>query len=236
MKRIYSFFISLLLLIIASSQINLFAQGYQPTTAWPYLNERFQPGAMIYSDSVKTEGLFNIHLSENFLQMVKNDQRVYRMIDNNVKKVIIGNKEYRFVNHKLMRLVYAPSANQNNDFIAELESVDWDSMFKLGAAYNVDLNTNRSLIMRTLNIGGLDNPVLSQLESTKTDGTPLDLESHYYMVFNGNAVDANMKGTKQLVPKEKRKQYENFVKSHKINWKNTDSLKEVLEYLEDLLK
>jgi hypothetical protein len=65
----------------------------------------------------------------------------------------------------------------------------------------------------------------------RSDGREISLKHKFFFIVNGKQIDASKKDVEGLLSDEGKKEWKTFLKQNKIKWKNVDSLKQVLSFI-----
>lgn len=215
------------ILILACATLSVFAQKYEPNTKWPYLYENFTDGTIFLEGNKKTQSQLNIHLWGNKLHYLTDNQRIFQSNDKGVVRVEIGNDAYIFCDHQLVKII---AAEQNN-LVVKLTKGDFDALFTGTGAYGSSLNSSATRDLSSLDLGGLDTPELGRMLQERSDGREISLKYLYYFIIGGKQVEANKKEVESLLNTDGQKEWKAFQKQNKIKWKNEESLKQVLSFI-----
>lgn len=221
MKKLCSLFVLLCAVLTAS------AQKFEPNTKWPYVYEDFTQGAIFFNGNKKSESKLNIHLWGNKLHYLKGDNKIYQSDDRDVIRVEIGSDAYIYSDHQLMRIVSV----DNNNLVVAQDKADFDALFSGTGAYGASLNSSAARDLSSLELGGLDTPELGLLLQERNDGRPLDVKQVYFFIVDGQQVEANKKEVEKLLSDNGKKEWKAFQKENKIKWKDEESLKKVLSFI-----
>ena len=214
-------------LLIALATLTANAQSYEPNTKWPYIYENFTDGTIFFEGNKKKECMLNIHLWGNKLHYLNEDQRIFQSEDKGVIRVEIGSDAYIFSDHKLVRIIAA----DKNNVLVELTSGDFDALFSGTGAYGSSLNSSASRDLSSLDLGGMDSPELGRMLQERSDGREISLKRKFFFIINGKQIEASKKDVEGLLSDEGKKEWNTFLKQNKIKWKNIDSLKQVLSFI-----
>ena len=225
MNRIFTVF-GLLLLCVAAH-----AQKFQPNTRWPYLYENFMPGTIYFKDNTKSSADMNIHLQGNVLHYTDKEGHILESNVNQVTRVEIDGDAYVCIGTRLMRIVDAAGPTDKLTLLLCLVRGDFDAMREKGGAYGSSLNSAAARDLSSLDLGGLDSPLVGKLLQEKKDGRDIPLVTEYYFYHNGQLLDANKHESDKLAGAERTDEWKQFVKTNKIKWKREVSLRQVLHFL-----
>lgn len=218
---------SLLLLVMLCAVLTTNAQSYEPNTKWPYIYENFKDGFVFFEGNKKTQMQLNIHLWGNKLHYLSDNNRILETKDKGVVRVEIGDDAYIYSDHQLVKIL---AVDQNN-LVVELTKADFDALFTGTGAYGSSLNSSAARDLSSLDLGGMDNPELGRLLQERNDGRELSLKRLYFFIIDGRQIEANKKEVENFLNENGKKEWKAFQKQNKIKWKNEDSLKQVLSFI-----
>lgn len=224
MKR-YAVLLILLLAAWAAS-----AQGYEPTTTWPYLYPDFTEGELQAFVGKKTSGQFNIHLAEGRLHFIE-DGFIRETSPAEVFSVRIGSDIFTNVGGNLMKVM----AKSDRSMVAEETKVNISAMNETGGAYGSSSNTTSTQAFSSFEgIGGTrTNMNHMEIRSSKDEGKILPLERRLYMIVNGKTVIASKKDFVEAAQGASA-QAKEFLKENKIKWKDPQSVLAAADFLVDI--
>lgn len=214
-------------LVMAFATLIANAQSYEPNTKWPYIYENFTDGTIFFDGNKKKECMLNIHLWGNKLHYLSENQRIFQSEDKGIIRVEIGDDAYIFSDHKLVRIIAA----DKNNVLVDLTSGDFDALFAGTGAYGSSLNSSASRDLSSLDLGGMDSPELGRMLQERTDGREISLKHKFFFIINGKQIEANKKDIESILNDEGKNEWKTFLKQNKIKWKNVDSLKQVLSFI-----
>lgn len=217
----------LLLFALLSTVLTTKAQNFEPNTKWPYIYENFTDGTIYFDGNKKSQAQLNIHLWGNKLHYISNDQRILESTDKGVIRVEIGDDAYLFSDHQLVKIL----AVEQNNLVVELVKADFDALFTGTGAYGASLNSSSARDLSSLDLGGINNPELGRLLQERSDGRDLSVKHLFFFIIDGKQIEANKKDVESVLNDEGKKEWKAFQKQNKIKWKNIDSLKLVLSFV-----
>ena len=221
MKKLCSLF------LLACAVLTASAQKFEPNTKWPYVYEDFTQGTIFFNGNKKSESKLNIHLWGNKLHYLKDDNKIYQSDDRDVIRVEIGSDAYIYSDHKLVKILSA----ENNNLLVVLDKADFDALFTSTGAYGASLNSSSSRDLSSLDLGGLENAELGRMLQERGDGRDIDVKQVYFFIVDGQQVEANKKEVEKLLSDNGKKEWKAFQKENKIKWKDEESLKKVLSFI-----
>lgn len=217
----------LLLFALLSTVLTTKAQNFEPNTKWPYIYENFTDGTIYFDGNKKSQARLNIHLWGNKLHYISNDQRILESTDKGVIRVEIGDDAYLFSDHQLVKIL----AVEQNNLVVELVKADFDALFTGTGAYGASLNSSSARDLSSLDLGGINNPELGRMLQERNDGRDLSVKHLFFFIIDGKQIEANKKDVESILNDEGKKEWKAFQKQNKIKWKNFDSLKLVLSFV-----
>jgi hypothetical protein len=198
---------------------------------WPYRYSDFTDGTVYLKGGKTLSAPLNIHLLKSSLHYLEKDQ-IKEATSADIESVQIGFDKYRMVNNQLMY----PLAGDSTDYVAELLLADLEALQESGGAYGSSSNVQATRQLSSLEIGGVSKVNHIELKEKKEDGQLLPLTVKYFIVTGDRVYPATQRAIKAALPEEKQTEFKQFVKKHKIKWKQPASLFELLEFLKDLYK
>jgi len=208
------------------------------TTMWPYKYSDFRKGTVFLKNQQTISTQLNIHLLKSTLHYlegdkikeVKSDDIEFVLIDNIIQDTEIPDKYY-MCNDQLMRVANGDSTA----FIAELILVDFSRLKESGGAYGSSSNVQSTSKMSSLPIGGVGSTMTNhvELKSKKDGGTLLPIEKKYFIIIGDTIYTATGKGVESKLSAAKKAEFKQFTKKNKINWKDSNSLARVMEFLKN---
>lgn len=205
------------------------AQKYEPNTKWPYIYQNFTKGTIFFEGNMKNSAKeLNIHLWGNKLHYLAEDGRIYQSDDQKVIRVEIGDDAYIFSDHKLVKIL----ANKDKNLLVMLTKANFDALQQGSGAYGSSLNSSAARDLSSLDLGGLDKPELGRMLQEKNDGSIISIRPEYYLVINGEQVEATKKGLDKYFKDSKPDEWKAFLKANKIKWKDAESLAKILDFIQ----
>lgn len=223
--------ISILIVFIAICT-NSYAQGYEPNTRWPYLYEEFTPGIVYMVGNMKMNCKLNIHLVGNVVHYVGDDDKIYKMKDEKILRVEIGDDAYIIYHHEMMKMVSVADSL----LLLNITRGDFNSMLEGQGAYGSSLNSSATKSLSSLGLGGFGNPDLAQLMDKRYEGEAIPLVDCYYFLLNGTLIDATKKGVLKYFGDNRSAEMKEFFKQNKVKWKDSESLTFLLSFIAKQIK
>ncbi len=211
--------------------IGAVAMGYQlqagePTTVWPYLYDDFV-NAQIYNNSGEmSRAKVNVHLLRNDLHYLNNG-RVYKAEYQNEVTYLLLDDSTRLVrceNCFIEVLGETPQA-----IVGRRTTGDYDRLTQGTGAYGTSSTTSATNELTSAPF--VNTPSYQLISNERENGQVLPVTVRYCFVVNGEIVLANKKNIARLLPETERKEFDLFLKTHKIKWKEAESLRKVLDYI-----
>lgn len=209
-----------IILLLGALYMTITGFAQEATTNWPYIFNDFKPATIYMQDGTKKDYMVNIHLVNATLNYLE-DNKIMNVKDSDALVITIGNRHFMNVQGKIMEIV----AEQDNGFIAELKKADITKVNETGGAYGTSSNTLSTKPLSSLeNMANGDFGSHMQQKNSKNDGKVLPIIEEYYIVANKQVYPANRKAISEILPADKQQAYKQFLKEHKIKWKEPDSL------------
>lgn len=208
------------------------AQGYTPSSTWPYLYPDFTSGDLSLTSGVTRPGVYNIHLGSGSVHFIEKDMiREASIVD--IRALRVGEDYYLNVGGRMLKVL----AQSDNGIIAEYVEIDQVALNSTGGAYGSSSSTAATMGLSSLE--GIGSPMVNmnhmELKNSKDEGSELPLIKKLCMVINGQIIYANKRdvASSGLASKNDLK---TFYKENKMKWKDTESLLKLLDFLAEANK
>lgn len=218
--------------IVALVFLSLFsmrAEGYAPTSTWPYVYEDFVGGVLEFRDGQTRAGSFNIVLTDSKLHFLEGDiVNEARMFD--IAQVSIGDDVYVNLGGKLFKLL----SRSDNALVVEGTEIDHAKLNSSEGAYGSSTASVSTQSLSSLEgIGGSrTNMNHMALKNLKEDGKVLPLIVKKYIVVDGLPVFAAKRDVLAFAERKGHKsEVASFIKNNKTKWKSESSLQQLADYL-----
>lgn len=218
--------------IVALVFLSLFsmrAEGYAPTSTWPYVYEDFVGGVLEFRDGQTKTGSFNIVLTDSKLHFLDGDiVNEARMFD--IVQVSIGDDVYVNLGGKLFKLL----SRSDNSLVVEGTEIDYAKLNSSEGAYGSSTASVSTQSLSSLEgIGGSHTNMSHMvLKNSKEEGTSLSLIVKKYVVVDGLPVFASKRDVLAFAERKGHKsEVSSFIKNDKTKWKSTASLQQLADYL-----
>ena len=220
MKRFLTLILSVFAFYFAA-----FAQ--EPTTRWPYLFPEFKNGIVeIKSGTTRTYPL-NIHLAHAQMHYLDSEGTIREATVSDVIGARVGEDYFLQVSGEMMRVV----AKSEHGCLVEEVLADFAALNETGGAYGVSSQTSATRKLSSIETDSQINQNHMLLMQSRSEGASLDLIRSYYLVYPGAVVKATRRDVEKNIPAERKAEWKEWSKSHKIKWNQPDSLLPVLEFL-----
>lgn len=220
---------SVIMILACLMAATAFAQG-EIYTSWPYYYSDFQEGTILLTGGRRHTRPLNVHLLEGKIHFV-DEGGIIREADNG--KMInaqIGDDIYKRVDGRLMQAIPGPD---DSHFIAVSRTADLQALNETGGAYGVSSTSSSTRKLSSLETSQVINTHHMDILQHKEDGTRLDIKTEYYIVRGHECVKATKRDINKSLDKEGKARFKAFLKDHKINWKDPESLKQLFEFYND---
>ena len=219
MKR---FTLALAALILSAAA--LLAQS--PTTTYPYLYDQFTPGKVVMVGGRTEEWKLNIHLRRDALHYLDGGivKEAYLA---DVLAVEIGDEVFVPVMGRMMKAV----AKNERGCIAQEILGDFSGSMEATGAYGTSSTSSATMKLTSIQTDAQVNQNYMNILNERDNGVALSTVSTYYVVSPLYKVKATKKDVAASLPADRQAAFKTFLKSHKIKWKNPQSLLEVLDFL-----
>lgn len=240
MRKHFSFILIVLTLL---SVINVSAQNrtskeYAPTINWPFLFDDFYDGTILVGNDTVSHAKVNFHLRAEKLFCVDKDGKVARVTFANMNGVIINKRVYRFADGKLMLQIH----EEDGAMLVRYKFLDYDLFdngymqgLALYARENLDVslkaNWNNHLDYKNIHMPGEFNEEYLTLFNNRSTAQELPVKERYYFIINGKLIPANKSGCTELLDKDGRKKFNDYLKSHNLKWKTASDLVTILRFM-----
>jgi len=204
---------------------------YRPRDSWPYIYERFMPGAVrtAAGDLMEYQS-FNICVGNGRMHYIY-DGKIMEADMTKVFTALINLDTYVNVGGKMYRVF----VQTNDGAIVFLTSIDTDELNKVDIGYGVSsstasqTNTSLDLLLGGNTISSvLVSQTLTIAEQQKNTGKELPLKEDCFFLVKGRLVPATKRDIQDAVGKEAAKP---FFKENKLKWNKPESLIPVLAFL-----
>jgi hypothetical protein len=195
------------------------------TTMWPYMYPEFITGVVRFKDGQQLEAPVNVHLQKSRLHYLeKGEIKEARSAD--ILLLTAGADTYYVYEGELLKVL----AGTQQVFLAELRLADFNAILETGGAYGSSSNVQATRKLSSIEVGGIHITEHVELKARKDAGVLLDVTSKYYIVTGADRYPATRKGIESNLPDDQKAAFKEFMKQHKIKWKDPESLKVVLEF------
>lgn len=203
------------------------AQGYAPTTKWPYLYDEFQPGTVFFSDGqASRQQMVNIHLLHCTLHYLEGD-KIKQSDARGIETIVIAADTFLYHEGELVRLL---KRNGQASLIKQV-AIDMDALNKgQTGAYGMETSSSAVSQLTSFEVNGVANLNHTQMKLEKAEGKELTLDETYYLVRKDRSIRASRKEIEKSLPESERERFKAFIKEHKIKWKEENSLIKLLDF------
>ncbi len=209
--------------------ISSVAQGYAPTTMWPYIKAEFEEGTISYEDGREVKDLINIHLVDGDLHKQSGDETV-ALPSSGIKSVTLANDTFIYVNNSLCRLI------AKNESVTVVKSIK-ANLEKLNSgtgAYGTTLTTSGRTELSATEIGGHTITSIGAMKLARSQSQTLPLTSKILVSYNGKTVEASQRAIRNLLPDDKQAAWKKAVKEADIKWNIESSVAKVIDIIPSL--
>lgn len=232
MQPMRNFIFTVILALSATGSV--LAKDYVPTEGWPYLYNDFTSALVYYQDGKCESADINVHLMSNELHftdgeniMVVHDAtRIDSVVcENNTKLLNRGNK-YVDVLGESSRIV-----------IGRTCEIDVNALTDSNGAYGISTTTAATQNVASFSDHGnvaahRYQEMIADRHSTREVPT---VTRYIFIIDDRQICAANKSGVNDILDKEQRKAFKEFLKANKIKWKETQSLILVAEFLDSII-
>lgn len=202
------------------------AQEDGPTTTWPYLYSSFRPGTILLGGEKTRAGELNIHVRHGRLHYLDNGN-VKEALLTDVMGVEIDGTRYLNWEGAMLRV---DAQNEKGCVVASILG-DYSALQETGGAYGSSSATSATRKLSSLDMDSQINQNHMLLLQNKMNGKDIPLETRYYLMFDGKVIPANRKDVERSLFPDRKAEWKAWLKTHKIKWKEPQSVLEVLDFL-----
>lgn len=223
MGKLHAFLTAAAALLIAP--LSLDAQPY--STSWPYLYSDFKEGTIYMQGGQKMECRLNIHLLEGRLHYLDKDSVVREPMPDVILYFETGDEKFTTIGKEAMRV----EAECPDGYVACLITGDFDALMVGTGAYGSPAHTMSIRQYTSIDLKPGANTSYTQLIKDRHNGKEVNLLKEYYIVMGDQVYPALRGDIERDLPKERRKEFRNFIKDHKIKWNDPQKLILLVEFL-----
>ncbi len=215
----------IMFLLLSTFVVN--AQGYEPTTKWPYLYNDFNKGTVYFADNSKTTASVNIHLMGSLLHYEK-DGLIYHIDNQKLTGVEIGDDKFVPLDGKLVKII----AKMGNNYLAKLTTGDFDALMTSSGAYGMSSTSSSVNKLNSIDIGGISNLNYRLMVDEKQEGRILPLKVSYLLFVDGKTIPAVKAEIEKQLSGDQKAEFKTFIKDNKIKFNKEESLMELLRFFQ----
>ena len=215
----------ILTIAVLFAAVTAFAQEY--STAWPYLYNEFTPGEVLTLKGSKLEYPMNIHILHGRLHFIDNGL-IKEAATQDIVLARIGEDEFLSVDQDVMKIM---KRTDDGMVVAHLVG-DFEKLNEAGGAYGSSTTSSATRKLTSVDVQGKVNQNHMELREGRHDGELVDLKTTYYIVIPGmNKIPATKKGVEEAIGPERKADFKNWLKSHKVKWNKPESVAEVISFI-----
>lgn len=215
-----------LTIILLTSMIII---GQNVNTMWPYLFTDFTEGTIYTKDGLKFHRKVNIHVLKSTLHYLDNNV-IKETSSSDLLFVDVADTKFMCVDGKVMQVVKGDSEG----FVATLVMGDFSKVVETGGAYGSSSNALATTNLSSVDIGGINVINHMQLRENRAAGKTIPIMTSYYIVTGGNIFPAVKNKIKKMLSGDKKKDFKDIIKKHKIKWSNPDDLMYLVDFLKEV--
>lgn len=204
----------------------LSAAAQEPTTMWPYLFPEFRSGSVAIRDGGIKPYQVNIHLRHGALHYLDTEGLIREADLADVEGIEVDGEQYLAVDGKIMKVV---TKSERGCVVAEILG-NYDALNETGGAYGSSSSTSATRRLTSIDTDNQINQNHMLLMQSRSDGNMLGLVTTYYLVWPGASVKAVRSNVEKAIPEERSAEWKSWFKSHKIKWKQPESLIDLLDF------
>lgn len=221
--------LSMLLGALFFWMFSVYAEGYAPSTLWPYWYDEFQEGTVFFSgDQQSKQTLLNIHLLHSTLHYLNGDH-IRQADPRTIEKVVIATDTFLYGDGEWVELIKETPTVR----LVKAVRIDKESLAAAQTgAYGMAASAAAVQSLTSIQLNGISNLSHTQMKLEKEDGKKLKLIPTYYLLLNGQSVRATRKDVEKSLSAADRISFQAFVKQNKIKWKEEASLQKLLDFFD----
>ena len=221
MKR----FLLILALVLAAVAVS--AQGYKPTTTWPYLYSDFTEGEILSKEGISKKAMLNVHVLRATLHYIDGEM-IKELAPGQAFSARIGEDYYINASGRMMKIL----AQNDNGYVAEGVEIDMVKLNSTEAAYGASSTTLGTMALSSLEGIGATNSSTNmnhmELKAGKENGQTLTLIAKKYLFVKKICIYATKRDVGDMVDAAAWKA---FLKENKVKWNNPQSLLGVVDFI-----
>lgn len=205
------------------------SKAQSPTTTYPYLYPTFVEGKVILSGGKEEQKKMNVHLRHDNLHYI-DDGIVKSAFLTDVLAVEIGGDVFLPVEGQMLRV----AAKDEKGFVVEEIKGDFEGSVESGGAYGTSSTTSATMKLTSIQSDSQLGQTYMNILNEKSQGVELRVESKLYLYVSGTKIRATKKDVGDFLGEGKAGEWKTFLKTHKIKWKEPQSLLLVVDYLSEI--
>lgn len=219
--------------IIACMATMGYAREYEPTEGWPYIFEDFVEGIVYYDNGKAESAQLNVHLLSNVLHFTDGENIMVVKDAARIDSVVCGNIKFlRRANNYVWQLHATPRI-----VIGQTNECEVNYINDGGGAYGI--STTSASTQNVSSFSDHGNMAALRYREMKEDHMntrALHITQQIIFIIDDRQIcNANKRGVNDILDKEQKKLFKEFLKENKIKWKELDSLTLVAEFLESII-
>lgn len=196
------------------------------TTLWPYIYPEFQQGTLYLSNKQEIKGALNVHVYKSRLHFLENDL-IKEAETSDIVLAMIGDDKYMVVDGRVMKVI----GSKEKGFVALQIMGDFEQLNSQSGAYGGPTTTASVNNLSSIVIGGINITNHVSLRQDRENGIALPLKYKYFIVTKGTVYEAARRGILSKLDDAKSKEFKRFLKTHKIEWTEAQSLLQIVDFL-----
>lgn len=225
MKRISIFAAAASLLMLSATV----SKAQSPTTTYPYLYPTFVEGQVILSGGKEEQRKMNVHLRYDNLHYI-DEGIVKSAFLTDVLAVEIGNDVFLPMGGQMFRV----AAKDEKGFVLEEIIGDFEASVESGGAYGTSSTTSATMKLSSVQSDSQLGQTYMNILNEKSQGVELRVETRLWLyTSSGLKVRATKKEVGESLGEDNSAEWKAFLKTHKIKWKEAQSLLQVVDYLSE---
>lgn len=204
------------------------SKAQSPTTTYPYLYPTFVDGKVILSGGKEEQRKMNVHLRHDNLHYI-DDGIVKSAFLTDVLAVEIGSDGFLPVEGQMLRV----AAKDDKGFVVEEIKGDFEGSVESGGAYGTSSTSSATMKLTSIQSDSQLGQTYMNILNEKSQGMELRVEIKLYLYVAGTKIRATKKDVGEFLGEGKAAEWKAFLKTHKIKWKEPQSLLAVVDYLSE---
>lgn len=207
--------------------LSLHAEGYTPSTKWPYWYGEFKEGTVFFSGNQQSkQERLNVHLLHGTLHYLDGDH-IKQSDPRHIERIVIEGDTFWYMEGELVQLI----KETDGSCLVKQIRIDKESLVtSQTGAYGMGTSSSAIQQLTSIQLNGISNLSHTQMKLEKSEGKELKLLTTYYLLLNGQPIRATRKDLEKSLSTANRLSFKTFIKQNKIKWKEEASLIQLLDF------